>query len=132
MLETNGVLAKELGEVRSQCDWIAMDVKLASVGGGRDLLKEHREFLCDARGNKTYVKIMVSQTIEQQEYEAHLRMIASVGPKVPVFLQPVGQKGERLPDLKLLKLMHRLQRIGKKHLPDIRLGVQLHKILNIR
>jgi hypothetical protein len=36
------------------------------------------------------------------------------------------------PDLKLLRLLDDLQRIGAKILPDVRVGIQLHKLMNIR
>ncbi len=132
LLETNGVLSHALQGIRGQCDLIAMDVKLASVGGGEDLLKEHTEFLKGVGGAETYIKMVVSPGIDRLEYLSHMRMIASLAPNVPVFLQPVGQRDGGLPGPQLLKLLRHLQRVGQIMHRDVRLGIQLHKLLNIR
>ncbi len=132
LLETNGVLGGELKKVLGFCHLIAMDMKLASVTGGKSLLNEHAEFLKVAVKKETYVKIAVSPKIDRAEYGAHIRMVASLAPQTPVFLQPVSERGEGIPAPKLLKLLEQLQRIGRERLPDVRLGIQLHKVLKIR
>ena len=132
LLETNGILSRELQSIRRQCDLIAMDVKLASVSGGKGLLKEHAAFFKSVGKSDMYVKIVVSSKIDRRDYEDHLRMIALLAPKVPVFLQPVSEREKGLPRPGFLKLLLQLQRRGQKLIPNVRLGIQLHKILNIR
>jgi hypothetical protein len=59
-------------------------------------------------------------------------MVASVAPRTPVFLQPVSSAGKKYPEPGLMRFLEKLQRTGAKQLPDLRLGIQLHKVLNIR
>lgn len=132
LLETNGVLYRELQEIGRQCDLVAMDVKLASVGGGKDLLAEHAAFLQGIRGTETYIKIVVAPGIDRTAFRSHLHMIASIAPSAPVYLQPVIRRGERFPAPEFLRFLLQIQRAGKEQHADIRLGIQLHKLLNIR
>ena len=132
LLETNGILLPALKKVLRFCDLIAMDLKLPSVGGGKDFLEEHVKFLKIAKAKETYIKIVVSRKIDRHEYAAHLKAVAAITPKVPVFLQPVSRRGKRYPDFGLMGLLNSLQFMGRKQIPDIRVGIQLHKILNIR
>lgn len=147
LLETSGILWRQLSKVVRDCDIIAMDLKLPSVTRQQDFLEDHRKFLRIAKCKECYVKIVVSGKLDLQEYEKHLRMVASVAPRTPVFLQPVhgigrgspasarrpgsGQK-KVFPDLSLMRFLDQLQRTGAKRLPDVRIGIQLHKLLNIR
>jgi hypothetical protein len=59
-------------------------------------------------------------------------MVASVALRTPVFLQPVSRPGRKYPEPGLMRFLEKLQRTGAKQLPDLRLGIQLHKVLNIR
>lgn len=145
-LETNGILWQQLSTVIGGCDVIAMDLKLSSVTGQKGFLEEHRKFLRLAKKKEIYIKVVISRDVNRREYEAHLRMVAQVAPRTPVFLQPahgtgrgspasarrpVSVKKRAYPDLALMRLLDKLQRIGVKRLSDVRVGIQLHKILNI-
>ena len=132
LLETSGILWRQFSKVLGDCDIIAMDLKLASVTEDRDFLKEHRAFLKIAKKKDVYIKIVVSRSADLREFDRHLQMVASVARGTPVFLQPVSRPGKRYPDLLLMRYLNQLQRIGARRLPDIRVGIQLHKILNIR
>lgn len=132
LLETSGVLWKSLSKVLRDCDIIAMDLKLPSVTRQGYFLKEHRKFLSLAKSRETYIKIVVSPSLKLSEYEKHLRMVAAVAPETPVFLQPISHGKKVIPGPALVRLLEKLQRTGAKWIPDIRLGIQLHKILNIR
>ena len=131
LLETSGVLWRPLSKVLVDCDIIAMDLKLASVTDDRDFLEEHRAFLKIANKKDVYIKIVVSRGVDLREFDRHLQMVASVARGTPVFLQPVSRPGKRYPDHLLIRHLNQLQRIGARRLPDIRVGIQLHKILNI-
>jgi organic radical activating enzyme len=132
LLETSGILWRQLSKVVRDCDIIAMDLKLPSVTRQKEFLEEHRKFLAIARRKETYIKIVLSGKADIREYEKHLRMVAAVAPETPVFLQPMSHAKRVYPDPALMRFLDKLQRIGAKQLPDVRVGIQLHKILNIR
>lgn len=132
LLETNGILWRQLSEVLGACDIIAMDLKLPSVTRQGAYLKEHRKFLKLAKRCETYIKVVISKDVNKREFEDHLRMVAQVAPRIPVFLQPVSVKKKVYPDLVLMRCLDQLQRIGAKRLTNVRVGIQLHKLLNIR
>jgi organic radical activating enzyme len=131
LLETSGVLWRQLSKVAGHCDMIAMDLKLPSVTKQRDFLKDHQRFLQVAKKKDLYIKVVVSRSANVRELDRHLRMVASLAPQTPVFLQPMSRQGKRYPDLGLMRYLGQLQRIGAKRLPDVRVGIQLHKVLNI-
>lgn len=131
LLETSGVLWRQFSKVVGGCDIIAMDLKLASVTRQREFLKEHLQFLKLAKKKRTYIKIVVSRGADLEEYDRHLRMVAKVAPRTPVFLQPVSCTKGKYPDPSLMGFLDKLQRLGAKRVRDVRVGIQLHKILNI-
>lgn len=132
LLETSGILWHELGTVIQGCDLIAMDFKLPSVGQTKDFLEEHSKFLKIAKSKELYIKIPVSLEMSRKEFEAHLRKVAAIAPRVPIFLQPVIRRQQKgCPRQKFQSLLTRWQRIGVRMRLDIRIGIQLHKILNI-
>ncbi len=132
LLETSGVLWKSFSKVASGCDIIAMDLKLPSVTRQRNFLNDHRKFLRLARERETYIKIVVSPRLKLAEYLEHLKMVASVAPETTVFLQPLSRGGESKPGVAMMRKLVKLQRTGAKWIPRIRIGIQLHKILNVR
>ncbi len=132
LLETSGVLWRELSKVARVCDVIAMDLKLPSVTHQKSFLEEHRKFLALAKRKAIYIKVVVSQSVDVREYREHLCMVAQVAPHAPVFLQPVSGSGKKYPDLALMRFLDKLQRIGAKRLPGVRVGIQLHKLMYIR
>jgi 7-carboxy-7-deazaguanine synthase len=147
LLETSGVLWRQLPKVIAFCDVIAMDLKLSSVTRQKGFLKEHRKFLKLAKRKEIYIKVVISRDVDQREYEKHLCMVAQVAPHTSVFLQPAHGTGRgspasarrsvsggtrSYPDLVLMRLLEQLQRIGAKRLSDVRVGIQLHKLLGIR
>lgn len=131
LLETNGILWRSISKVIGGCDIIAMDLKLPSVTRQKGFLEEHRKFLRIAKCKETYIKIVISESVERRDYEKHLRMVAEVAPETPVFLQPVSRGKKVLPGAGLFRLLEDLQRTGAKWVSDVRIGIQLHKLLNI-
>ena len=132
LLETSGVLWRQLSKVAGDCDTIAMDLKLPSVTGQGDFLEKHRAFLKIAKKRDVYIKVVVSKNADVRELEAHLRMVAAVAPLTPVFLQPLSDGRKVYPDPGLMGFLNKLQRIGARKLPNIRVGIQLHKVMKIR
>lgn len=132
LLETSGVLWSQFAKVVGACDVISMDLKLPSVTRQKEFFEEHRKFLELAKKKETYAKIVVSERMDLCEYRKHLRLVAHVAPQTPVFLQPVSGGKKVYPDPALMRFLNQLQRTGAKILPDIRVGIQLHKVMNIR
>jgi organic radical activating enzyme len=132
LLETSGVLWRQLSEVIGVCDVIAMDLKLPSVTRQKCFLGEHRKFLALAKKKEIYVKVVISKDVDLREYEKHLRMVAQVAPRAPVFLQPMSRGKGVYPDPVLMRLLDKLQRTGAKRLSDVRVGIQLQKLMHIR
>jgi organic radical activating enzyme len=132
LLETSGVLWRQLSRVIGVCDIIAMDLKLPSVTRQKEFFDEHRKFLRLAKRKEAYIKVVISRNVDVREYDKHLRMVAQVAPRVPVFLQPMSRDQRVYPDLALMRLLDELQRTGAKRLSDVRVGIQLQKLMNIR
>jgi organic radical activating enzyme len=132
LLETSGVLWRQLLKVIEACDVIAMDLKLPSVTRQKGFLEDHRKFLKIAKKKEIYIKVVISKDVNRREYEKHLRMAAQAAPRAPVFLQPVSCGKKVSPDPALMRLLDQLQRTGAKRLFDVRVGIQLHKLLNVR
>ncbi|MFA5160304.1 MAG: 7-carboxy-7-deazaguanine synthase QueE [Candidatus Omnitrophota bacterium] len=132
LLETSGVLWQQFAKVVGACDVIAMDLKLSSVTRQKEFLEEHRKFLKLARRKEIYIKVVVSKNVDLREYDKHLRMVAQVAPHTPVFLQPMSRGKKVYPDPALMRFLDELQRTGAKRLSDVRVGIQLQKLMNIR
>ncbi len=132
LLETSGVLWRPLSRVLEACDIIAMDLKLPSVTRQNGFIEEHRKFLEVVKKKEVYIKVVISKNVDLGEYDQHLRMVAQVAPRTPVFLQPMNRSKWIYPDPALMRLLDKLQRTGAKRLPDVRVGIQLHKLMNIR
>lgn len=132
LLETNGILWQAYEEIARDCDLVSMDLKLSSVSREKDFLEEHAKFLKIAMAKDLYLKIVVSKQLDEHEFEKHLCMVAAIAPKVPVFLQPASRGEEAYHDPEIVELLKNLQRRGSIHVPNLRIGVQLHKLFNIR
>ena len=132
LLETSGVLWRQLSGVIKVCDVVAMDLKLPNVTRQRKFLVEHRKFLELAKRKEIYIKVVISKEVDRREYNEHLRMVAQVAPHAPVFLQPMSRGKRVYPDPALMRLLNELQRIGARRLSDVRVGIQLHKLMNVR
>lgn len=132
LLETSGVLWRQLSKVIGGCDVIGMDLKLPSVTRQKDFFEDHRKFLGIAKRKETYIKVVISKTVDVREYARHLRMVSQVAFRTPVFLQPMSRGKRVYPDPALMRFLDQLQRTGAKMLSDVRVGIQLQKVINIR
>lgn len=131
-LETSGVIHNALKEVVQACDVIAMDLKPSSVTHEKDYLSEHREFLKVGLSKNLFLKMVVSKEISLDEYDAHIKMVAEIAPEATLYLQPLSSSIEGHDDPVLMKTLNELQIRGQKWLKDIRIGLRLHRILNVR
>jgi 7-carboxy-7-deazaguanine synthase len=132
-LETNGTLAAEMASLRHLFDTVTMDIKLPSTQDGKDLHSEHAEFLrvlADGRPpSMALVKIVVTPECADEEVAAALRLVAGVSRHVPVFLQP--EFDETRPVVSGERIM-KLMRAGAGLLDDVRISLQMHKILRMK
>ncbi len=131
-LETAGVHPEALEEVLGDCDVIAMDFKPSSVTLRKDYSEEHRRFLTLAKKKEVFVKLTVSESIDHDEYDRLIGIIAAVAPETPVILQPLSDVHGEDETAGALTLLTRLQRRALGVLPDVRIIPRLHKILSIR
>jgi organic radical activating enzyme len=131
-LETSGVLWKALEEIVDFCDVIAMDLKPASVTLEKSYLEEHRPFLKIGSEHNLFIKMVLSKKIDLDEFDALVSMVAQSAPNVALYLQPLTAEIEGHDDPQLMDLLVQLQTRGQKWLKDIRIGLRLHRILNIR
>jgi 7-carboxy-7-deazaguanine synthase len=128
-LETNGTLADRLLAVKDVVDFVSMDVKLPSSQGGRDLWEVHRAFLKALAGKQAAVKVVVGTGADVGEVEGAAALLASVRPDLPLLLQPAFEgarptvTGERL--LELLAA-------ARSRVRDVRLSIQMHKVLRLQ
>lgn len=144
-LETNGILWQALESVIGGCDVIAMDLKPASVTQERSFLAEHRRFLEIARVKEVFIKIVLSQEIDIQEFQGLIQLVRDVARETPVILQPMsrprviaghplpfGEEKEGHEDPELIRLLGELQRLAARIIPDVRILPRLHRLLDLR
>jgi organic radical activating enzyme len=130
LLETAGVLARRLPDILPWVDIVSMDIKLPSNTGERPFWDEHAVFLEHARGKDLYVKVLVDEGSSDQDVERAASLVAVGAPASPVFVQPivdaVGRpcvSPRRLTDLFMLI---------RRHVTDVRVVAQTHKVLGIQ
>ncbi|MDD2366241.1 MAG: 7-carboxy-7-deazaguanine synthase QueE [Desulfuromonadaceae bacterium] len=129
-LETNGTMHLALEKVKSNVDYISMDMKLPSTAGCTEQLWEsHAAFLRKSYGCNLSVKIVLCDLTTDAEISQVCNVISSVDTAIPIFLQPLT-----LPDgtvgISYSKLF-RIQEIVSVHLSDVRVIPQMHRMLSV-
>ena len=128
LLETSGTHPERLAQLLPLLDIVSMDIKLPSNSGERALWAEHEHFLRVARG-KAYVKVLVDATTDPGEVERAAELVRNTAPESAVFLQPIsGVSGHLNVDHRCLDVFFETAR---KHLEDVRVLPQMHKLLGI-
>ena len=125
-LETCGIHAEEMRELRDHIDVVSMDMKLPSATGLRSFWGEHRKFLREALGKEVFIKAVVTGDTTMEDVKAAAAVIAETDKSVPLILQPAGGPEAPLPH----KLM-RLQEAVLGMIEDVRIIPQVHKIMNV-
>jgi|YNPBryBLVA2012_1023415.scaffolds.fasta_scaffold23640_2 7-carboxy-7-deazaguanine synthase len=125
-LETNGTLHKQLREVVSRIDIVAMDMKLPSVTKREGLWDLHREFLRTAVKTEVFVKVVVGPDTDVDEIVKCAKLVANEKPSVVLVLQPLD--GIKIDVRRLLQL----QDAALYYLDDVRIVPQIHKMLRIK
>ena len=128
MLETNGILYRQLRGVLRYIDIVSMDLKLPSECHA-NYFSDHAGFLKLSR-NKAYVKIVVTKKTRDQEFLKALDLISSISRNIPLILQAVspGKRSEEPSESRLRQLI----KIARKRLERIYLIPQMQKIWKVR
>ena len=130
MLETNGTYPERLDAVLPFVQIISMDVKLPSNSGEAPLWGDHAEFLRRGLGKILYVKVPVDGSTADDEVVQAARLVAEAGEGITFFLQPIlSPAGEMQASAAALE---RFYEIACRHLADVRVLPQAHKILGVR
>jgi hypothetical protein len=138
MLETNGTLVGALTRALPWLAYVSMDIKLPSVDGEHVGPATQRRFLSAAvaSGVVTWAKVVVGPSIDPEEFDRAVAMVASVADEDAVtpaqmpelFLQPVtpfaGVSAAPTPD-QVLELHERALR----RYPRVRVIPQTHKAI---
>lgn len=122
-LETNGSLPLNLREVAYLFDTISLDFKIPSATGQRALWSEHEQCLAEASAHDVFVKVVITQGIQEEELRVACDIIARVSKSIPLIIQPVH--GEQV------KGVLSLQKMALEILDDVRVIPQVHKYLGI-
>lgn len=127
-LETNGTLPQALEPLLPHLDWIAMDVKLASISGVPTPWSEHREFLRLAATRKCFVKAVVGEETPLEEITTTAQLVADCAPESELILQPVTRDGKvGLGARQLLDL----QGAAARHHARVRVIPQTHRFIGL-
>lgn len=129
-LETNGTLPAALARVAALVDVIAMDIKLPSSSGQKNLWDEHKKFLA-AAPEKTFVKVVVTSATKMAELERAVRLTASVSGAVPFYIQPAtaGPGGVKPPAGKFVEAA---RRYAEARLKRVEVLPQQHPIWGLK
>lgn len=129
-LETNGTYPEQLQEVLPWIDIIAMDMKPPSATRDSPFWEEHRRFLEIGKSRDLFVKIVVTRETSLEEVERAIKEIARVDRGIPLVLQPVTPYGE-IQETVSKDTLFILEERAKRHLRDVRVIPQLHKLVGI-
>ena len=95
LLETNGILPRNLTEIIDHLDYISMDLKLPSQLKGADYFKEQKEFLNLAiKVPGLYLKIVVASETTREELYGAIEVTDKLVSLPPLILQPITRQGK--------------------------------------
>ena len=127
-LETNGTLDKPLTDCIDCISHISMDLKLPDVLSA-PVWDAHARFLKVARAVDVYVKVVVAAETRAEDVEHAAHLVANIAPATLLILQPVTPYGgcTAPTPARLLEL----QRIALRHLSDVRIIPQTHRMMDL-
>jgi organic radical activating enzyme len=132
LLETAGILPTRLARVLPHVAIVSLDFKCPSNTGERARWDEHEACLAAAvaAARDVYVKMPVDATTAIDEVEHGARLLGRVARNVPLFLTPLTEPAT--PRLTIdAHALERLQAVASRHVADVRVLPQLHKVLGI-
>jgi organic radical activating enzyme len=131
-LETNGTLADELVKIIAHLDFICADIKLPSATRQAPQWEQHERFLFALAAHEDpsrldFWKCVVTADCEPEEVEHAASLIASVNPEAALVLQPVTPTRPQI-QAPTPRQMLCLQAVAKRHLPEVRVIPQMHRL----
>jgi organic radical activating enzyme len=128
-LETNSSCPEGLADILPDVEYVAADIKLSSCTGEPNRFDENLEFLTKCDVPFLFVKIVVTNEVDVDEFIEALRLVSSSGRSPTVVIQPVtGRRGEiSIGGLLLLDLQKRAMEIH----PDVKVIPRVHQVLRI-
>jgi organic radical activating enzyme len=132
LLETAGVLPARLARVLPHVRIVSLDFKCPSNTGERARWDEHAACLGAAvgAGCEVYVKMPVDEGTAADEVERGARLVAELAPGTTLFLTPLTEPASPRLTIGTADL-ERLHAVASRHLADVRVLPQLHKVLDI-
>lgn len=134
-LETHGLATEALEQVVDHVDVVSMDWKLASDvrradaprhGPPESFHAQHAAFLrVSRRAPECVVKVVVTPATTSAELDAMVDAIVSVGPEIPLIVQPVTPFGAVRESPSAQELLGMVRRL-RLRLPSVRLIPQTH------
>jgi organic radical activating enzyme len=133
LLETAGILPARLARLAPLVTIVSLDVKCPSNTGERARWDEHVACLAAAvgGGREVYVKMPVDSGTALDEVEQGARLVADAGPDVALFLTPLTEPAGTRPTIDTHEL-ERLHAVASRHVRDVRVLPQLHKVLGLQ
>ena len=127
-LETNGTLDRALAECIDCISHISMDLKLPDVLS-TPIWDAHARFLEIACTKDVYVKVVVAAETRAEDVEQAAHLVADIAPATLLILQPVTPYGgcTAPTPARLLEL----QCIALRHLSDVRIIPQTHRMMDL-
>ena len=128
LLETNGILHREIERVIQHVNVVSMDIKPPSSTGRRARWKEHEAFLRTvvAAGREIYVKLVVTEETTDSDIQRSIGIVTDVNKYIPMVIQPAAETLTfrcRISEERLRSL----ERLCSAYLDDVRIMPQMHK-----
>lgn len=125
-LETSGLHAGAMQDLRDLIDVVSMDFKLPSATGLRPFWEEHKQFLRAGLGKTIFAKAVVTKDTTQDDLLTSAFIISELETPIPLVLQPAGGQLTPGPE-KLIEFQDTALRI----IEDVRVIPQAHKMMNV-
>jgi len=127
-LETNGILYSALEDILDYVDIVAMDMKLPSSTGHKDLWHHHQRFLEIASKKETFLKMVICKDTAEEDLRAGLKLIEEVNKFLVLVLQPNSFEADEPSSEKL----ESFKDIAKKSGITTCVIPQLHKKIGVK
>ncbi|MFH1829326.1 MAG: 7-carboxy-7-deazaguanine synthase QueE [Pseudomonadota bacterium] len=128
LLETNGILHKELSRVLSFVHVISMDIKLPSSTRCKPKWTDHTSFLkkAVAAGREIYVKFVVTANTTDADIQKSIGIITKINKFIPIVIQPATPTLTFHHPISEERLKA-VERLCSAYLDDVRVIPQMHK-----
>lgn len=127
-LETNATLPQALKDVIEYLDIIAADFKLPSSTGVRNFWSEHEAFLKIALQKEVFVKAVICKNTDLADVKRAVELLAKFNREIPFVLQPNSFEFHR----QLADKIQEFKNFALRYLSDVRIILQMHKIVGVK